>query len=188
MDRNKIHQYLLNSISILDANISLFHAGTKEVYIVIANELRKLVCDKNNSLLPKVFSTILCYPIKYPDIKNKQGLILQTFGGMKFNGKGDYKIIDLFDESKSKLLLKDWLKQTLLFSFGEISIEQLIKSVSDKEGAHADDNYNQTIHQFKFLQVGSKDTRGYYITAIGEYLLSEIKQNVHQLPSIEKKQ
>jgi len=83
MDRNKIHQDLLNSISILDANISLFHAGTKEVYIVIANELRKLVCDKNNSLLPKVFSTILCYPIKYPDIKNKQGLILQTFGGMK---------------------------------------------------------------------------------------------------------
>lgn len=183
MNQEKILQDLRNSIAVMRSNINLFENGTKEVYIVIANELRKLICDKENSLLPKIFSSITLFPIKYPDKKTGPNLILQTFGSMKFNGKGDYKIINLFDESKTKIDLPSWLKQTLMISHGEITIEQLIKSIADKEGAHADDNYNKTIHQIKFMKVGKQDTRGYYVAAIGEYILNEIDKNIHLIPS-----
>ena len=167
----------------------LFNTGTKEVYIVIANELRKLICDKNiklenpkdNSLLLKIFSSINFSPIKSIEKMPQNNLVFQSYESMQFNGNGDYKITNLFDTSKPKIPYSNWLKQTMMFSKGSITLEQIIKSVSDKEGAHSDDDYNDTIKQINYFIISGKDTRPYYITAIGEYILSEIKENAKTL-------
>ena len=62
-----------------------------------------------------------------------------------------------------------------------MQLNKPVKSVSDKEGAHSDDDYNDTIKQINYFIISGKDTRPYYITAIGEYILSEIKENAKTL-------
>lgn len=189
MDKIKIKEDLNNSVAILQNNIELFYQGKKEMYVVIANELRKLICDRNitkpnskdKSLLPKIFSAIKLFSVKNVDKEIKSNSIFQSFGSIQFSGNGVYKITNLFDEKKPKILLDEWLKQRMMFSGIIITLEEFIKSISEREAVHADDNYNETIHRVKFFKVGDDDTRRHYIVAIGEYLLKEIKENAKPL-------
>jgi hypothetical protein len=58
MDAKKVADDFLASLAVLNANIGLFRRGAKDMYRVVATELRKLLCDGKTTLLPRVFENI----------------------------------------------------------------------------------------------------------------------------------
>jgi hypothetical protein len=61
------------------------------------------------------------------------------------NGKTTF--ILLFSKNKELMNLDEWLDQ--IFFKEKITIRELIKSVANKEAAHADINYNKTLTHCK---------------------------------------
>ena len=104
---SKASEDLKASIEVLDTSIRSFHSGKKAMYIVIAVELNKLLCDYNRgediSLLPRLFGEVKLHPvIGYKsgilEILGKNALIIPA--RMSSNGKGGSQIEALFDETK----------------------------------------------------------------------------------------
>lgn len=202
MNESKIHGDILNSLGNLQELIKLANQGRRLLYIPIAVELRKLLCDiyrgKDNSLLTKRFSNVELHPIIFDDELKKwiaadgklaEHRLIAMFTGQFSTtiGEGVSGFI-LFDETQSPLGLQKWLNQKILFltniegDSGFISIRELIRSVADKEGAHADDNYDATLRMTKSAKLyhrqKQEDTHVQYIIAIGTYILSWIKKRL----------
>lgn len=187
MNKHKILNDFCASIEILQTNIKAYHAGRKNSYRVIAVELRKLLCDKQKgndvSLAPKILGTIKLHPLRGKQAKIDKNTTLYIPGRIYFNGKGKVSIDSLFNESLCPLELGDWLEQKLHSL--EITVREFIRSVADKEGAHADDNFNTTLQKTKSVVLASDDfLSSEIIIAIGEYVLkmlikgfSEAKKN-----------
>lgn len=173
------------SRSILSANIRLFHEGSHDLYRVIAVELRKLLCDGKNSLVPRLFSNPRFHPLKgrLPD-HLKEELVLQIPAMIQFDGKGGSRIVKLFDETAQPIPLEEWLMQDLFNK--EITINELIRSVADKESAHSDPNYNETLAFTRGVKLVDEDLRKQHIVAIGEYILKQLDMAVKNNPQLTK--
>ena len=182
---------LKSSINILEANIESFHKGNIDAYIVIAVELWKLLCDKN-PLIPRVFNNVKLSPLIGYMTKEeddewkkkfghslKEGLVLQIPAMMEFNGKGGARIIALFDERKDPLDLDEWLNQDLFNK--DITINQMIKSVRHKLGAHSNEQYNKTLKFTKSIKIVDEDVHIKIIVAIGEYILKMLERACAEL-------
>ena len=163
----------LASISILEANIRLFHQGVRATYRVVATELRKLLCDGQNTLLLRVFTEIRFHKLHWTDILNRSpslanGLQILLPGRLEFNSsRPRFKL--LFAKTKEQMPLDEWLDQPL---FGpDLSVRELLRSVADKEGAHSDPKYNETLARAKLVQYCSEESHLHCIVGFGEYLL-----------------
>ena len=174
MNREKAIEDLVASRNIMQSNIELFHKGHKDVYRVIAVELRKLLCDGRSSLLPRLFSTIKLHPLRgaspgsdLSDLMERAVFRMPSL--VEFDGKGGSKIIELFDPTKEPINIDVWLSQSLFNK--DITIENLIRSVADKEAAHSDKYYNETLKFTKSIKLVSEDIHKQHIVAIGEYVL-----------------
>ncbi len=106
-------------------------------------------------------------------------LVLQMPARVHFDGKDASKIEMLFDERKTPIPLKEWLDQGL-FNVN-ITIRQLIKSVTDKEGVHSDREYDQTLKFTKSVKLVNQDIHIKFIVAVGEYILKWLKRASEQL-------
>jgi len=174
---------LIASRNILITNIRSFHEGNRDLYRVIAVELRKLLCDGKNSLVTRLFPDARLHPLRgrLPD-HLKEGLILHIPAMVHFDGKGGSKIIELFDKSAQPLPLELWLKQDLFNK--DITINELIRSVADKESAHADPKYNKTLNFTRSVKLVDEDIHRQHIIAIGEYILELLNMTVEKNPKL----
>jgi len=180
---------LKHSINILEANIRLFDDGNISSYRVVAVQLRLLLCDGKNSLIPRVFSSVKLHPIWGSITKEqdeewkkkfghsfKDGLVFQMPAMVSFDGKGGSRIQKLFDESREPIGMEEWLDQDL---FNErITIRQLIKSVANKESAHSDRDYDDTLRFTKSVKLVDQDIHIKFIVAIGAYILKLLKMGL----------
>lgn len=173
---NKEENDIVASIEILRANIEMFHRGKRELYRVIAVELRKLLCDGQQSLLPRVVPELQLHPvIENPAVlpRGFQGkLVFEIPSTMNFDGKGGSRVEAIFDESKQSIKLDAWLNQMLFTE--KITIREFIRSVSDKESVHSDPDYNDTLKFSKSVKIAGEDLHKQHIIAIGEYILKNL--------------
>jgi hypothetical protein len=183
---NKSIDDLKHTTNILEANIKVFNEGNISVYRVIAVQLYLLLCDKNNALIPRIFEKVRLHPVWGSFTKEqeeewkssfghsiKEGLVFQMPAMVRFDGKGGSKIEVLFDERREPIELEEWLNQDLFNQ--NITIRQLIKSVRDKESAHSDKDYDETLKFTKSVKLVDQDIHIKFIVAIGEYILKMIK-------------
>ena len=189
MSMHKALDDLKHSINILEANIRLFDDGNISSYRVVAVQLRLLLCDGKNSLIPRVFSSVKLHPIWGSITKEqdeewkkkfghsfKDGLVFQMPAMVSFDGKGGSRIQKLFDESREPIGMEEWLDQDL---FNErITIRQLIKSVANKESAHSDRDYDDTLRFTKSVKLVDQDIHIKFIVAIGAYILKLLKMGL----------
>ncbi|HCM42748.1 MAG TPA: hypothetical protein DIS66_05510 [Candidatus Omnitrophica bacterium] len=69
----------------------------------------------------------------------------------------------------------DWLNQPLFNE--EITVGELVRSVADKEGAHSDPDYNDTLRvTYAFHSPFNGYAHQEYIVYIGEYILYMLKK------------
>lgn len=185
MSRSKLLTDYQSSLNILEGNIELFHKGNRATYRVIATHLDILLIGEK-SLMMQLFSSSAFHPLKGYISKEeddayikkfghslKDGLVFQSPAIIDFDGKGGSKIIALFDEDRMPLVLDIWLDQPLFND--EITIRELIKSIRDKEGAHSDKEYNNTLKFTKSIGLIDKDIHEQYIVAVGEYVLKSLR-------------
>lgn len=184
MDRNKAISDLRASVTILIANIDLYHSGTKDVYRVVACELRKLVCDGKNSLLLKLFGDIKLHRIADPygnsfeiEKKNPDAKVFILPGRMEFKRGQTTRVVNIFDYKKPPIPLSQWVNQPLFKS--NLSIKDYIKSIADKEAAHSDSQYNETLKLTKSVKFTNTDVNMSYIICIGEYILRVINKIIN---------
>ena len=163
------------SKNILAANIAMFHAGHGDLYRVVAVELRKLLCDGQSTLVTRIFPALALAPLRGalpPDLKEAifgSGFALHLSSLIHFDGQGGSRIVEMFDESLPAIPLEDWLAQDIFTS--QITLRQLIRSVADKEAAHSDREYNETLKMTRSIRIVDKGVHEQHIVAIGEYLL-----------------
>lgn len=183
----KAHHDLKASIQIMDVNIQMYDKGVPQVYRVIAVELRKLLCDGKNSLLTRIYGDFKLHPISgyWEKIeKNKQWLekfkkpypeiTFQTVGAIEQAPGKRPRIVKIFDVDSKKIPLNDWLDQILWTP--HITLKGLIRSVADKESAHSDKTYNETLDFTRGGSFGGQPHHVDVIIKIGEYLLKALKK------------
>lgn len=172
-----IHDFMATR-DILRVNIEMFHAGTRELYRVVAGELRKLTCDGKSTLLKRICPSIEMHQIqsalnKMPE-NCRERLVLHIPSTIYFDGKGGSNIISLFDIHSQMISLDEWLDQPLFNK--DITIRNFIRSVSDKESVHSDKEYNETLLFSKSVKLVNEDMHKQHIVAIGEYVLSVMER------------
>ena len=171
--------------NILENNIRCFHEGNRDLYRVVAVECRKLVCDGKNSLLLRIFPNIKFHRLKgYIPERLKKNLVFQIPSTVHFDGKGGFKVVELFNKNSDLISPDDWLNQELFNK--DITIRELIRSVSDKESAHSDKSYNPTLSLSKSVKFIDEDIHKSHIVAIGEYLLQIINLLINNNPELKK--
>ena len=140
--RFKAKRDFLASRAILRANIKLFDEGCGEVYRVVAVELRKLLCDGKASLLPRLFPGMRLHPAQlYRPNEDLTGLAFQFPVDMYFDGSGGVKVDEVFDKRRLPIPLDEWIHQPFLSR--KITLHEFIRSVADKESAHADEDFTK---------------------------------------------
>ena len=195
MNINKSIHDLEASLAVMRDNIELFHRGRVHSYRVLASELRKLLCDgrkRSDSLLPRIFDTTRFHPLigyisKEQDEEYKKrfgasqldGLVLQIPMQISFDDTGKPSVDRLFNLAAVPLELEEWLQQPLLNE--RITIRELIRSVADKESAHSDMDYNDTLRVAKMVRIVDEDVHLKIIVAIAEYILSVAFPALEQL-------
>jgi hypothetical protein len=181
----KATEDLIASRNILATNIRMFHEGNRDLYRVVAGELRKLLCDGSNSLLPRLFPHARFHPLLGPSLPDhlKDGLLFQYPALIDFDGKGGSRIIALFDKTAEPIPLEDWLAQD--FFNEHITVRELIRSVADKEDKHADPKYNKTLTFARSIKLVNEHAHIQNIVAIGEYVSEIIDAAILNNPQLQ---
>jgi hypothetical protein len=157
----KQEEDFINSILLLKFYLNTYEAGNALMYLPMAVELRKLMCEKQDKqLIERVIPDIELYKLHSTELLgNHPSLLvgLQNFmpGSLSFHEHKLPTFNLLFSKKQEKLKLQPWTDQ-IFFKEG-ISIRELIKSVADKKAAHADKDYNDTLRHCKnwtFNEIG----------------------------------
>lgn len=170
-----IAAHLNASLQVIGVNVNAYYGGALHTYRPIAAELRKLLCDTKSrrdiSLLPQCFPSMQLHPLIGSQSMVDEHTVLYIPGRMGFDGKGGSDIQVLFNESGQMLSVQDWLDQRL-FSYN-ITLRDFIRSVADKEGAHADMEFNDTLRLTKSaLFPGDESLEAKAIVAIARYIVN----------------
>lgn len=182
MPSSKDIEDYLASRDILKSNIHGFHQGSRELYRVVAGELRKLLCDGNNSLLPRVIPGLSLLPLLVClDDFPTDGLVFLMPSVVSHNNATGPTVRSLFDFNEQYIPLKDWLEQVLFPP--KITIRMLIRSVADKESAHADREYNETLKMTRSFFIFDEEVHKAHIVAIGEYILWVLESHIKRFPT-----
>ena len=178
MNLDKLKRDLIASRNILAVNIEAFHTGHRDVYRVVAVELRKLLCDKQ-ALLATLFPKGRLNPTKSympnEDLAQLNWQIPAKFGVME---DGKPFVERVFDERREPIELDEWLNQP--FFSASITVRDFIKSVADKEGAHADSNWNEALMLAKSMYLAEEQMLGLLTVAMGEYILKVLNLIVRE--------
>lgn len=182
----KLQNDINASIANLNSNISQYYNGNLHAYRVVANELRKLLCDthrqKDISLVKRFFPDFRLHPLYGDQSKIDKNTSLYIPGRIYSNGKGGSHFEILFNESSPSLPLDDWLVQRL---FDErITIKELIRSVADKESAHADEQYNSTLLKTKSVILPGDSLCAKTIIKIGSYVMRKIIKEFSEISKL----
>jgi hypothetical protein len=178
--KTKLENDFKNSLKLLEHYLKEYRNGFFEIYIPIAVELRKLLCDKN-ALLVRKYPGIKLHRIRLSyDFQTKriatEGLILMTPGSLSFykNGIPNLRLNMMNDEIK--INISEWLDQP--FMKADLSVRQIIKSIANKEAAHSDNSYNNELIYGKSIRYGEYDSIYCNLVALANYLNEELKEKV----------
>jgi hypothetical protein len=156
----------LNSLEVMRVALAAFHQGRRPLYLPLATELRKLLCDGKSTLLPRVFEEVLLHKLASTEASERDPEMfrkLMIFSSSVLTSTSTVMRADLdLAESGARLPLDEWLKQPYLKP--GITLRDFIRSVSDKEAAHSDLAANAT------LSIAGPGARGFEIVAIAEYV------------------
>jgi hypothetical protein len=174
------------SIAILTANLRLFEDGARDMYRVIAVELRKLMCERPQPLLSRVFKEVHLHKLHLTGLLEAspslaEGLENYIPGRLSRDAEGRAVFQLLFDKSQSRLPLREWLQQPCFNT--TITVEELIRSVANKEGAHADPDYNATLQHIRQWKLIDDDSHRMVVCGIAKYLLDFL-----QVEELEKRE
>jgi hypothetical protein len=167
------------SKAILKANLDLFEGGARDVYRVIAVELRKLMCDRPQPLLLRVFREVPLHKLYLTELLDLSpslaaGLDNHIPGRLTCDTDGRAVFRLLFAKSKARLPLKEWIQQPCFNP--KITIYDLIKSVADKQGAHADPDYNETLRHARLWRLIDDESHTMVVCGIATYLLEYLER------------
>jgi len=184
---NKSRRDLVASRNVIDANVEQFHRGYRDVYRPIATELRKLFCDRSTRpLVPRLFPTARLHPTRlYQPGEDLTHLAYQMPFEMESTENG-LVITEIFQRNRTPLPVTQWLDQPLLNA--SATLREVILSVADKEGAHSDPGYNDTLRLLRGMRLGGgeelrgEELIGPFIVAIGEYVLSVLDMAISSNP------
>jgi len=161
------------SLAILRGNSELFKSGNHHVYRVIATELRKLLCDRENSLLPRIYKDIRLHRLQVSALLEKQASLAvglsHIMPGRLTRKDGVPAFELLFANPPETIPVELWMDQ-VLFS-PAITVRELVKSVADKEAAHADPTYNATLEHAMEHKYYEYDSHILTVVAIAQCLL-----------------
>ena len=175
---HKVAQDFLDCLSVLQTNLVAFDGGPAASYRVLATELRKLLCDKAGStLLPRVFRDPRLHKFHWTKLVEQRSsiadkLVFQQPGSLETHPGKQPRFELKFATPTEVMPLDDWLQQPMFNS--KITVRELIKSVADKEGAHADPDYNETLLFAKGVKFVEDDSHQHAIAAIARYLVAFI--------------
>lgn len=195
MDAGKPQADLQASIEILRDSLTLYNQGRSAQYRVLAGELWKLLGDKTPLIL-RLFPAFKLHPLvggtntsgvgshspldEISSILGPSHFIIP--GHITFDGKGGSKIHDFFNETIDPIKIDLWLNQKLFRDM--ITIRQLIKSIRDKESAHADPEYHEDLDVTRAVKLPDGNSHEKAIVAIGQYVLKMIIQT--QIEALER--
>jgi hypothetical protein len=181
MDPRKAVHDLIASREIIVGNAQLFRSGNKHVYRVIAVELRKLLFDGKNSLVPRIFPNAALHPhASYRPGEDVTGLVFQLPGMWTPREDGRAVLLGLFDERRAPIPIHEWGNQPFLS--GQVSLQEFVRSVADKEGAHSDKVYNEVLLLARSVRVASDEIYDHLIVGIGDYVARMLVAAFKSLP------
>ena len=194
MSRAKSIADLMAARSVLNSSVRLFHEGQIHMYRVVAVELRKLLCDGKNSLVPRLFSAARLHPIRgYMSSEERaaykrrfgrdpwEGLAFRMPAVVSFDGEGGARVTEIVDKSKQPITIDEWIAQPLFNA--QITVREFIRSVADKEGAHSDRSYNETLLLGKHVSLAEQELHPPTMIALAEYIASVLDVAIAQIPS-----
>lgn len=163
------------SLQVIGVNVNAYYGGALHTYRPIAAELRKLLCDSQSrrdiSLLPQCFPGMQLHPLIGSQSMIDEHTVLYIPARMSFDGAGGSDIQMLFNESGPMLSVPDWLDQRL-FSY-DMTLKEFVRSVADKEGAHADKELNDTLRLTKSVVFpGGESLAAKATVAIARYVVN----------------
>ncbi len=168
-------EHLNASLQVIGVNVAAYYGGARHTYRPIAAELRKLLCDTQNrrdiSLLPQFFPGIQLHPLVSSQSMIDEYTVLYIPCRMSFDGRDESEMEMLFNESGPMLPVPEWLDQRL-FSYN-MTLRDFIRSVADKEGAHADKEPNEALKLTKSVFFpGDETLAAKAIIAIARYIVN----------------
>lgn len=174
-----------NCISLLGSYVDTYEKGNPLIYLPMAVELRKLFAERQGEgpLLELVIPGIQLHKLRSTELfENSPSLLvgLENFmpGELSLNQYGVPTFNLSFTRNQIKLAAKEWVNQ-MFFKEG-ISVYELIKSVADKEAAHSDKNYNETLKHCKSWLFSETESHILGIYGLAKY--------VYDLVTIEHKE
>ena len=176
----KNKQDLINSFKLLETHIETYGRGNFLVYQSMAVELRKLLCETNPSpLLDRVIPDFKLHKLKFVKILEDTPSLLEGLqnvmpGRLEVVNKSIPVFTLLFSREMEEMSANEWVSQ--IFFKEDITIRELIKSVADKEGAHSDKNYNDTLLHCKGWSFNETESHILGIYAISKYVLAVFKK------------
>lgn len=173
-DKNKSD--LENSFELLAFYIKHYEEGRTNLYLPMAVELRKLLCEKDPApLITRVIPNFNLYKLNTTKIFEQTPSLLvgleNIMPGRLENLENGITNFSLgFAKEKELMSIDNWVDQ---YFFNEnITIRELIKSVADKEATHSDKNYNNTLLHCKNWSFNDTNCHILGIYAISKYLYS----------------
>jgi hypothetical protein len=169
---SKSEQDFQASLRILAAALNMYESGTKDAYRIVATELRKLLCDRN-PLLPRVRPDVRLHKLHWTEVLERcpslaDGMQMMMPGRLSVSTNGAYHFELMFANSGVLMEPSSWVKQPFLSP--NITLWELIKSVADKEGAHSDPDYNETLLLGKLVTYVQDESHIPAIIALGDYI------------------
>lgn len=176
IDMNNLNPRLLEhlnaSIETIGNNVEAHYKGSKYAHRTVAGELRKLLCDskhkKDNSLIPRCFPKIQFGILNGPPDWIFDLDAFSTAGTVQTFANGEAEINQLFNHFEDSLFLAEWLNQKVFHK--TITLKEIIKSVADKEGVHADTDGNDVLSFINRNKFGNRPFSSTTIIAIARYI------------------
>jgi hypothetical protein len=167
---NGLSRKLSEAITIIEVSIFLLNTLSLEEFLaVIAIQLRILLFDGNNSLLPKVINQPIFYPCKDEFLSLRGAEII-----MENN---------LFDTQKERISIDDWGNQIIYRDNKNsinLSIKNIIRSWADTNGgAHVDNTLDEDeLYAISFFRNHLLVISDFLITVLGFDLSEDLKNKV----------
>jgi len=166
-----------SSIELLKFYLEQFELGNHLVYLPIAVELRKLLCDRN-PLLPKILPEFSLPKLRLTEMIETMPWILDSLenfvpGRMDFIDGRVVKFSLSLSSKNEHLKIIDWINQ--MFFKENITVRELIKSVADRQGAHSDETYNSTLEHSIAWKYGDISSHVWGIYGIARLLCDNLQ-------------
>lgn len=167
------------SLDVMTVSIANYRTGVAASYRVVATELRKLLCDRN-PLLPRVRPSLRLHKLHWTEVLEAcpslaDGLEVMMPGRLSISAHGNSHFELLFAKSGNLMAVEEWIQQP--FFSPSISVRDLIKSVADKEGAHSDPDFNETLVRAKLVKYDRNESHMSAVVAMGDYLVNWIRDS-----------